>query len=148
MTSNKKKIVARILKCSPNRVIFDQNKLEEIGEAITRKDLRNLINNEVILKKQKIGISRFRAKKIASQKRKGRQRNIGSRKGGKNARLNQKSTWINQVRSQRSYVQALKDAKKINVDIYKELYRKIKGGFFRSERHIRLYLTERGLIKK
>ena len=148
MLSHKKKVAARILKCSPKRVVFDEGRLDDIDEAITRKDIRFLISNDVIRKQQAIGISRFRARKTASQKRKGRQKGSGSRKGRQNARQNNKLTWIIAVRAQRDYAKALREENKIEVNVYKEVYNKIKGGFFRSRGHIKLYLTERGLMKK
>ena len=41
----------------------------------------------------------------------------------------------------------LKTGSKISDEVYKDLYRKSKGGFFRSKRHIKLYLTEHKLTK-
>jgi len=37
----------------------------------------------------------------------------------------------------------LKDRKIIDDKLYRELYSKSKGGFFRSRRHIKLFLEER-----
>jgi len=41
----------------------------------------------------------------------------------------------------------LRNRNKIDKQIYNDLYRKIKGGFFRSKRHIALYLEEKGIFK-
>jgi len=146
--ASKKIIAGKILKCSPRRVTLNVNRMDEINEAITRKDIKFLINTGAIIKNQAIGISKVRARHTASQKRKGRQRGHGSRKGGQNSRGNRKRAWINAVRVQRSYLQHLREEQKIDFPVYKEMYGKIKGGFFRSKRHISLYLTERGLMKK
>jgi len=146
--ASKKRIAAQILKCSPKRIVLDENRLEDITQAITRKDVKFLIKTGAIRKIQKAGISRFRAKKIAAQKRKGRRRSSGSRNGSKNSRVNYKRSWINAARLQRDYVNYLRKNNLIEVPVYKEVYRKIKGGFFRSKGHIKLYLTERGLMKK
>ncbi|MCX6710639.1 MAG: 50S ribosomal protein L19e, partial [Candidatus Woesearchaeota archaeon] len=103
-----KRIAANILKCSPKRVHFDTERLDEIKEAITKQDLRALISSGAIVKKSKSGVSRGRARKILIQKRKGRQRNAGSIKGKHGARLPQKKSWMNKVRLQREFLKELK----------------------------------------
>ncbi|MBI2419008.1 MAG: hypothetical protein HYV28_14135, partial [Ignavibacteriales bacterium] len=47
-------------------------RLDEIKEAITKIDIRNLINQGIIKGKPYVGTSRFRARKRLIQKRKGR----------------------------------------------------------------------------
>ena len=85
-----KRLAAQILKCSENNIWLDSNRLDEIKEAITKADIRNLIQQDIIRRKPSIGISRFRARKKRLQKRKGRQRGLGSRKGGKKAIITSK----------------------------------------------------------
>ena len=143
--NTQKRLAAQILKCSPKRVIFDQASLEDIKESITKADIRGLINDGVITRKQKKGISRGRARKRAIQKRKGRQQGPGSRKGKKTSRLPRKRLWMNTIRSQRDLIRRLKQKGVISKQSYRELYLKCKGGFFRSRRHIKLYLQEHGL---
>ena len=58
----RKKIAARILKCSPKRVKLDPDEMAEIKEAITKDDLRGLIKDNVIRMIPKKGVSRVRAK--------------------------------------------------------------------------------------
>lgn len=142
-----RRLAASILKCSETRVWFDSTRLSDIKEAITKADIRGLIGTKVIRKKSIIGISRVRARKIKEQKAKGRRRGPGSRKGKKTARLPKKKVWANRVRIQRSFIKNLRDKKVIGTSDYGNIYRKIKGGFFRSKRHIKLYLTEHNLIK-
>lgn len=143
-----KKIAARILKCSYKRVWLDPEKLDEIKEAMTKQDIRSKISSGLIQKKQATGISRSRAKKIHIQKTKGRKRGHGSRKGAINARFSKKRAWINKIRSQREFLRLLKEKSIVSVKDYRMLYMMAKGGFFRSIRHIKLYLDERGLVKK
>ena len=45
-----KRLAAYILKCSPKKVKFDETKLEEIKEAITKADIRGLIAQGIIRK--------------------------------------------------------------------------------------------------
>ena len=145
--TTQRRLTAAILKCSPKRVRFQQESLSDVKEAITKADLRSLVKQGTIKRLPVRGQSRARIRKKAAQKRKGRQRGQGSRKGKKTARLNPKRTWINRVRLQRKILQELWTAKKISPETHKTLYSKIKGGFFRNKRHLKLYIQERGLEK-
>ncbi len=140
-----KRIAASVLKCSPKRVCFDITKLKEIKEAITRSDIRGLVIDGFISKKRKIGISSFRSKLIKVQKSKGKRKGHGSRKGTAGARTPRKETWMNLVRLQRKLLSHLREKNAIDNKTYWEFYRKIKGGFFRSKRHLQLYINERKL---
>ena len=76
---SQKRIAAQILKCSKKKVVFDVNSLNEIKEAITKADIRNLLKKRVIRfntnKKEKSNIkSRIRKE----QKKKNRQKGDGS----------------------------------------------------------------------
>ena len=144
--NNQKRLAAQILKCSKKRIRFDPNRLSDIKEAITKVDIRGLIKDKVITKIPAKGVSRGRARKRLVQRRKGKQKGEGSRKGSRGARLPRKREWINKIRAQRELLKKLKEKKIIDDKLYRELYLKSKGGFFRSKRHIKLYLEER--IKK
>lgn len=142
-----KRLAAQVLGCSPKRILFDENNLDAIKEAITKADVRRLIGQGSIIVLPKRGVSRSRAKERQDQKQKGRRRGQGSRKGMASAREDPKQSWMNRVRLQRRYIASLKKLKKVDNVIYRELYGKVKGGFFRSKRHIELYLEERDILK-
>ena len=120
--------------------------LEDIKAAITKADLKVLINKGGIQKKPIKGVSRARANKILTQKRKGLQKNKGSRKGKQTTRLPRKEAWMRKIRAQRDLLQTLKEKKRITNSTFKDISKKAKGGFFRNRRHIKLYLEERKLI--
>ena len=141
-----KRIAAQVMKCSPKRVKMDPEKLSEIKEAITRHDIKLLIGKGDIKRKQKKGVSRTRANKILKQKRKGRQRGHGSRKGTLNARGSTKTTWIRKIRKQRAFIKGLLENKKIEQTTYRIIYKRCKGNYFRNVRHIKLYLEENKLF--
>lgn len=143
-----KRIAASVLKCSPNRVTIDITRLSEIKEAITRADIKGLIQKGAIVKERKIGISRLRAKKRKAQRGKGRQRGQGNRRGLKSARNPGKLAWMNKVRLQRSFLNRLKEKQVIDLKIARNLYLKIKGGFFRSLRHLKMYIEDNKLTKQ
>lgn len=146
--SNKKRIAARLLKAGETRVWFDPGRLQEIKEAITKADIRKLINDLAIQAKPKIGVSRFRARKIALQKRKGRQQGEGSKKGTFRARLPKKQEWMAKIRSQRYFLKDLKEKELVRSSDYRKLYLMCKGSFFRSIRHIKLYMEEHNMFIK
>lgn len=137
-----KRIAADILKASPKRVVLVDDALEEIGEAVTKEDIRSLIKKGAITLKPKRGVSRARANKIRKQKAKGKRKNKGSRKGKKNARTNAKQLRINSTRKQKEFIKRLRQSKKISSKEYRKLYLMIKGGFFRNLRHLKLYVFE------
>ncbi len=143
-----KRLAGEVLKCSPKRIVFKADKLDEIKEAITKHDIKVLTGKKLITAKQKKGVSRARANKILTQKRKGRRQGHGSRKGKANARDNTKDAWIAKIRKQREFIKELYDKKYLDTTMYRDLYRKSKGGFFRSQRHIKIYLEEKGVFKK
>lgn len=142
---SQKRIAADILKCSPSRVRFDEDALESISEAITKEDLRVLIKEGVISKRPVKGQSRVRANKRLAQKRKGRGKGPGKHKGKKTARLPSKKAWMARVRSQRKLLRELKSEEEISPTTYRDLYAKAAGGFFRSRRHINLYIDENNM---
>lgn len=144
---NKKRIASSILKVGLKRVKFDSDKLPEIKESITKGDIKSLIKSKVITPKKKRGISKYRARKIKLQKKKGRRKGLGSRKGKKTARLPSKKLWMGKIRAQRSLLKDLKNKKLISSKDYRILYLKAKGGFFRTKRHIKVYIKEHNLIK-
>lgn len=147
MLKVQRRLAASILNCGENRIAFDPDRLDDIKEAITKTDIRQLINTNVIVKRNLRSTSRFWARKRHEQKSYGKQKGPGSRKGKRTARSNPKKTWINKIRLQRNFIKSLRDTGMISSASYHELYMKSKGGFFRSIRHLKLYTQERNLIK-
>src|SRR3989344_216352 len=142
-----KKLASKILKVSEKKIKFDTEALSQIKEAITRSDIKALIGKNVISKKDTNEQSRVRARLRILQKRKGRRKGRGTKKGTKNARLPGKTEWTRKIRVQREFLKNLKQGKLIDSKTYKSLYMKSKGGFFRSRRHIKMFVEERSLIK-
>lgn len=145
---SKKRLAAQILKTSPKKIKFKADALEDIKKAITRSDIRGLIATKQIIQSKKPQQSRVRARKTTAQKRKGRRKGHGSRKGKKHARISKKQKWMLKVRTQRNFLKQLQEKKLITPKNYRLVYAKIKGGFFRNKRHLKLYLEENKLIKK
>ena len=143
-----KRLAATVLKTSQKNIVFDSERLEEVKEAITKTDIRGLIGDLAIWKRKKPGVSRARVNKRKAQKRKGLRKGPGNKKGKKFAKTPRKRLWINKIRLQRGFLRELKEKKIIANLHFRELILKAKGGFFRSKRHIKLYVEEKGMINK
>jgi len=146
--TNQKRLAASALKASEKRIWLDQSGLTEIKEAITKADIKSLINKGVIGAKPKRGISKARTRQRKTQKSKGRQKGSGTKKGKKTARLPQKLRWMKKIRIQRIFLKELKTKELITTKTFNILYKKSKGNFFRSVRHMKLYLGEHELVNK
>lgn len=143
---SQKAMASRILKCGISRVWIDPERIADVEEAITADDIRGLIHDGVIRAKQKKGLSSYRKKKIALQKKKGRRRGRGSRKG--NVAGIEKRIWISRIRAIRKLLRQMKEEGKIENSTYRQMYVKSKSGIFRSKSHVMIYLERNNLIKK
>ncbi|MEM1531759.1 MAG: 50S ribosomal protein L19e, partial [Nitrososphaerota archaeon] len=64
-----KRLAAELLKCGESRVRFDEERLDEIEAAISREEIKRLIEDGAIYKIQEKGISKGRLRE--RKKRKG-----------------------------------------------------------------------------
>ena len=125
---NQRRLAAELLKCGENRIWMDPTRMEDVSDAITRADVRRLINDKAIRARQKKGVSRGRARYIQGQKKKGKRRGQGSRKGAKGARTPKKRAWIQTIRPIRAQLKEYRDSGKIDLKTYRKTYRRAKGG--------------------
>lgn len=146
--SNQRRMAASLLKCGIHRVWIDTNKTEDVANAVTRDDIRELIKAEIIQKKQKRGISRARIRYARAQRKKGKRKGQGSRKGAKYARFPKKRRWIATIRPIRAQLAELRDQQLIERDVYRKFYLYAKGGMFKSRAHIRAHLQAENLLKE
>src|SRR5512137_2927642 len=120
---SQKKLAAKVMKIGISRVRVKNTK--EVADAITRGDIRRLIVHGDIYSVQKTGTTRIHANIIRTQKKKGRQRGAGSRKGVLSSK---KEVWMVKVRSLRKMLNEMRDEKKIDGKTYRKLYLNVKGG--------------------
>jgi large subunit ribosomal protein L19e len=140
--ANQKRLAADILKVGVTRVWMDPEKLEDIATAITREDLRKLVEEGVVKRRAVIGISRGRARARDIKRAKGHRKGQGSRKGAAGARAPKKEQWMRKIRAQRKVLKAMRDDEKtIDAHTYRILYRKAKGGEFRNIAHLKSYIA-------
>ncbi len=131
-----KRNAARILKVGVSRVKIDPQRVDKAVEAITKEDIRGLIGEGVIRKAPKIGVSAGRARKLKGQKRKGRKKGFGSRKGSWKARAETRKRWIQNVRALRRTLKRLQKEGKVKVDQYPRFYKLIKGNYFKGKKQL------------
>ncbi|BFI73318.1 50S ribosomal protein L19e [Nanoarchaeota archaeon] len=146
--SLQRRLAAEILNVGEDRVWIDPNKLEEVSKALSKQDIKDLINKGIIRKKQVKGQSRTWANYIHEKRKKGRRRGSGSRKGSKKTRTDPKEEWMKRIRALRRLLRKLRDEKIIDKHLYRELYIKAKAGEFKNKRHILLFLREKGILKE
>jgi large subunit ribosomal protein L19e len=142
--ANQRRLAAAILKCGEGRVWMDPASQEELEDAVTRSDIRTAIKSGVIRRLAVRGTSRVRARRHAAEVAKGRHGGPGSRRGTPSARVPRKERWMRRIRAQRSLLNELRTSKKIPVRVYREFYRRAKGGMFRSRAHLLLNLRIAG----
>jgi large subunit ribosomal protein L19e len=145
--TTQKRLAADILKVGVNRVWIDPERVEEVSRAITRDNIRQLINDKAIKAKPQKGISSYRSKKIAQQKKKGRRKGRGSIKGAKGARNPKKEQWMTTIRALRKDLKQMRDDREINTTTYRKLYRMAKGGAFRSKSYMKTYARDHDMLR-
>ena len=146
--TNQRRVAATLLKCGENRVWIDSKNIEEVSIAVTRDDIRNLIKTGIIRARQKRGSSRGRIRFAQAQRKKGKRKGQGSRKGGKYARYPKKLRWIHTIRPIRTQLRELRDQNLIERKIYRKFYLHAKGGMFKSRGHLMAHMNAENLIKE
>lgn len=147
---NQRRLAAALLGCGESRVWIDPLRGDEVAEAVTRRDVATLVGKGLIKAHQRTGVSRARANKTLAQKRKGRRRGPGSRKGakGSQARDPRKKRWIRTIRALRDVLTDLRETKKIDAKTYRAYYLKAKGGAFNSRKNLQFHLRSAGHLKE
>ncbi len=139
---SQKRMASDVLDVGNNRVWIDPDRASEVEDAITKQDIRNLIESDVIQKKPEEGTSRGRARERDEQRKKGRQKGHGSRKGSKGGRKSEKDEWKEKIRALRTELKRMRDEDELDSSEYRDLYNMAKGGFFRNKKHMQIYIQK------
>jgi large subunit ribosomal protein L19e len=132
--SKKKELAVRTLKVGKERIVFVKARLDEIKEAITKQDIRDLNKDGAIIIREVVG-----RKTIVGRNRR---RGPGKIKKKVNKR---KKEYMALTRKLRKYVRGIKIQGRISPEEGKELRKKIRNKTFRSKSHMKDYL---GGVKK
>ena len=127
--SKKKALAARVLKVGKERIIFLQPRLDEIKEAITKQDIRDLKKEGAIVIKEIKG--RKKSKKKSKERTPGSiRKKVKKRKKG----------YVIMTRKLRRYVAEMKKQKKLSQDEIKDIRKKIRNRNFRDKAHLKEYI--------
>ncbi|MDY6769182.1 MAG: 50S ribosomal protein L19e [Candidatus Nanohaloarchaea archaeon] len=132
--SSQKRMAADVLGVGESRVWIDPDRTEDVEGAITKQDIRNLVESGVVQKKQEKGVSR--------DSDSGGTQGPGSRQGKKGARKSGKEEWTEKIRALRDELKELREEGEISSSEYRELYDMASGGFFRNKKHMELYIEK------
>ena len=130
---SKRRLAADVLGVGADRIILDPEAQDLIQDAITRSTIRGLVGLGAIRVKPGKGVSRGRAK---AKKERRRARGHGSFKGSIHSRTGKKEAWERKVRALRWRLSVARDRGDITKEVYKKLYRQIKGGQIRGVKHL------------
>ncbi len=145
---SQRRLAAAVLGVGENRVWIDATRISDVEAAITRQDIRRLIGSGVVQARPVQGVSRGRARVLHRKRREGRRRGVGSREGGKYARLPKKKAWMAAIRAARTRLKALRESKVITDASYWKLYRMSKGGVFKNVADLNQYIKSAGMLRR
>ncbi len=139
-----KRLAADILGVGVSRIWIDPTRVDDVASAITREEIRRLIKEGVIRAIPSHSPSRGRWRIRHEQRKKGRRRGPGRRKGDATARRDPKEEWMHRIRKIRRYLRWLRDHGVIDRRTYRKLYMWAKGGMFPTFASLKRWLKEHG----
>lgn len=140
--ANQRRLAAEVMDIGVHRVWIDPEASKDIAAALTREDVRKLISEGKIAKREIKGVSRGRARKVDETRAYGHRKGHGSRSGAKGARRPKKEQWMKKIRALRSLLNELRENNTIDVPTYRKLYAKAKGGEYRSRAHLKSHIEQ------
>jgi large subunit ribosomal protein L19e len=140
--SAQKRLAADVLDVGQNKVWLDPDRQGDIAEAITREDVRELVDEGAIRADEPGGNSRGRARERQEKRAYGHQTGPGSRRGKAGARQDPKGDWQSRIRAQRERLKKLRDEGDLERSAYRDLYDKAGGGEFDSVADMERFIDE------
>jgi len=147
--TNQRRLAASELNIGESRVWInpDPELAGDLSDAITREDIRTQIKDGNIKAKPKKGNSRGRIRARNAKRSYGHCKGAGHRRGAKGARSPRKEQWMTKIRALRKKLRELREGGQIDRHAYRLLYRKSKGGEYRSTAHMNSFIKAKGLAR-
>lgn len=126
---SKKQLAAKTFGVGKARIIFVNERIEEIKEAITKQDMRNLLQDGAIIIKEIKG----RSKNLPKKKKRGFskiRKNVNTRK----------KDYVILTRKLRKLIADRKQKGEIKEEEIKKLRKKIRNKMFKSKAHLKEYM--------
>ena len=142
-----RRLAASILGCGKNRVWLDPNEVNEIALANSRRAVSKLLKDHFIIKTKIKMHSRQRARVRGEEKRLGRHSGLGKRHGAAEARMPTKVLWMRRQRTLRRLLKKYREAKKIDKNLYHDLYLGCKASQYKSKKNL-IDAVEKIIYKK
>ncbi len=131
-----RRLAADILHVGENKIRISPDSLKEAEGALTRVDVKGLIDKGVITKLKPQGRASTRKKE---------RRSTGKRRG---IMLEPKEAWMMKVRAQRRLLRTLTADGALKKGTKRSVYGKVKSGIFRNKRAMLIYLKDNGLVAR
>jgi large subunit ribosomal protein L19e len=125
----KKQLAAKALNVGKERIIFVNERLEEIKEAITKQDIRDLYQDKAIM------VRTIKGRRVKPNKKK--RRSVGNVRKKVNVR---KKQYVIMTRKLRRHLSELKKQGKMDPKEVKALRKKIRNRIFKSKSHLKDYI--------
>jgi large subunit ribosomal protein L19e len=135
-----RRLAADVLDVGKNRVWFDPDRQGDIVEAITREDVRDLVEEGAIRAEETRGNSRGRARERDAKRSYGHRTGHGTRKGSAGARQDTKEDWAKTIQAQRQRLRELRADGTVTASEYRDLYNKANGGEFEDVQRLENYV--------
>lgn len=143
--SAQKRLAADVLDVGKSSVWLDPEAQGEIAAAITRDDVRELVDDGLIQAEEPDGNSRGRARERHKKRAYGHQKGHGTRKGKSGGRQDDSDEWRSRIRAQRKRLRELRDDEDVlEASEYRTLYDRASGGEFDSVADLERYIDEEG----
>nr|HPJ87172.1 50S ribosomal protein L19e [Candidatus Pacearchaeota archaeon] len=126
---SKKQLAANTFGVGKSRIMFVNERIEEIKEAITKQDMRNLLQDGAIIIKEVKG----RSKNVGKKKK----RKFSKRRKNVNTR---KKDYVILTRKLRKLIADRKQKGEINKEEEKKLRNRIRNKMFKSKAHLKEYM--------
>jgi len=127
--AKKKELAKRTLNVGKERIEFLKSRLEDIKEALTKQDIRDLKKDGAILVKEIKGRRKVKKKKT--------RKSVGNIRKKVKTR---KQDYVIMTRKLRRYVAEMKKQGKLSPEEIKDIRNKIRNRVFKSKAHLKTYI--------